>query len=231
MRLQLSSRVVGHVIAVHGLSVTVELLSETHSAIRATIDGVHVAIAINAYLCFSIGAGQVVLGIITDLVAKEGREMNNSDSISFDVDNHHRMAHVQLLGTVQDSVFTSSVTILPTLDTAAEIVVPNVLKALLATPPRRNRPENYDGDDFDHNLRLGVPMGQSEHKVYASYNDLFSRPVAIVGNTGSGKSFTVASIVQKGINALSTEDGDPHVFILDINGEYGRAFPLLDKEK
>ena len=59
----------------------------------------------------------------------------------------------------------------------------------------------------------------------ASYNDLFSRPLAIVGNTGSGKSFTVSSLVQKAMDALKGAREEPHVFVLDINGEYGKAFP------
>jgi hypothetical protein len=46
-----------------------------------------------------------------------------------------------------------------------------------------------------------------------------------VGNTGSGKSFTVASLVQKAMEVLENADIEPHIFILDINGEYSKAFP------
>ncbi len=48
----------------------VELLPETKSAQRATLDGVQTAVAINAYVTFAIGAGQLVIGIITDLEAR-----------------------------------------------------------------------------------------------------------------------------------------------------------------
>src|SRR5690606_37990206 len=44
--------------------------------------------------------------------------------------------------------------------------------------------------------------------------------------TGSGKSFTVSSLVQKAMQLLGDEGSQPHVFILDVNGEYGRAFPV-----
>ena len=55
-------RVIGHIAAVQGFRVKVELLPETQSALRATLDGVQIAVAINAYLTFSIGAGQIVIG-------------------------------------------------------------------------------------------------------------------------------------------------------------------------
>lgn len=58
----------------------------------------------------------------------------------------------------------------------------------------------------------------------ASYNDLLSRPLAIVGNTGSGKSYSVSSMIQKAMRALGEAGNEPHIFILDVNGEYSRAF-------
>ena len=41
-------RIIGHIVAVQGFRVKVELLPETRSALRATLDGVQVAVAINA---------------------------------------------------------------------------------------------------------------------------------------------------------------------------------------
>ena len=43
--------------------VQTEAVSVARSALRATLDGVQVAIAINAYLTFSLGAGETVIGI------------------------------------------------------------------------------------------------------------------------------------------------------------------------
>ena len=218
-------RIIGHIVAVQGLRVKVELLPEARSPLRATLDGVQVAVAINAYLSFSIGAGKVVIGIITDLEARESYDPATGDDLTLQLMKPRRVASVQLLGTVEEGVFNPGITILPTLDAPAEIGAPNILKAVFESPPRRNRPEDYEGDDFDYDLRIGSPTGQPTAVVRASYNDLFSRPLAIVGNTGSGKSFTVSSLVQKAMDALEDARDEPHVFVLDINGEYGRAFP------
>jgi len=224
-----SPRVIGHIVAVQGFRVKVEVLSETKSASRATLDGVQKAVAINAYVTFSIGAGQLVIGIITDLESRESYDPNSGDDLTLELMKPRRVASVQLLGTIEqdekEGVFSPGITILPTLDTPAEIGSPEILKAVFETPPRRNKPEEYEGKDFDCDLRIGVPTGQPTTAVRASYNDLFSRPLAIVGNTGSGKSFTVSSLVQKAMKALEGARQEPHIFVLDINGEYGKAFP------
>src|SRR5690606_17287670 len=94
-------RVVGHIVAVQGFRVKVEVLPETRSASRATLDGVHKAIAINAYLTFTIGAGQLVIGIITDLESRESFDPAAGDELTLELLKPRRVAHVQLLGTIE----------------------------------------------------------------------------------------------------------------------------------
>jgi len=222
-------RVVGHIVAVQGFRVKVEVLPDTKSPSRATLDGVHKAIAINSYLTFSIGAGQLVIGIITDLESRESYDPGGGDELTLELMKPRRVAHVQLLGTIEivdrRGLFSPGITVLPTLDAPAEIGAPEILKAVFEIPPSRNKPDEYDGNDFDCELRIGYPTGQPNNVVKASYNDLFSRPLAIVGNTGSGKSFSVSSLVQNAMAALGEAGNEPHIFILDINGEYRKAFP------
>ena len=123
-------RVVGHIVAVQGFRVKVELLPETRSALRATLEGVRTAIAINAYLTFSIGAGQVVIGVITDLESRESYDPASGDDLTLELVRPRRTASVQLLGTIEHDgerrTFSPGITILPTLDTPAEIGAPDV---------------------------------------------------------------------------------------------------------
>jgi hypothetical protein len=222
-------RVVGHVVSVNGFRVKVEILAETRSPSRATLDGVQTAVAINAYLTFSIGSGLSIIGVVTDLEARESYDPSTGDELSLELIKARRIATVQLLGTIERDgekwCFNPGITILPTLDTPAEVGAPNILKAVFETPPQKNKPEDCTHDNFDFDLVLGWPTGQRDSRVKASYNDLFSRPLAIVGNTGSGKSYTVASLLQKAMRELGeNETNSPHVFVLDINGEYSRAF-------
>ena len=58
-------------------------------------------------------------------------------------------------------------------------------------------------------------------------NKFFNKHIAIVGSTGSGKSHTVAKIIQE---AVSVKDGkfklnNSHIVVFDIHSEYKAAFP------
>jgi len=58
-------------------------------------------------------------------------------------------------------------------------------------------------------------------------NKFFNKHIAIVGSTGSGKSHTLATIIQKAV-AGKNEDfslNNSHVIIFDIHSEYKSAFP------
>lgn len=59
-------------------------------------------------------------------------------------------------------------------------------------------------------------------------NKFFNKHIAIVGSTGSGKSSTVAKIIQNAVNGKDGQyDGmnNSHIVIFDIHAEYKAAFP------
>lgn len=59
-------------------------------------------------------------------------------------------------------------------------------------------------------------------------NKFFNKHFAIVGSTGSGKSHTVARVLQEAISAKNgTFEGlnNSHIVVFDIHGEYEQAFP------
>lgn len=231
-------RVIGHVVSVNGFRLKVELAQEAKSSSRATLDGVQRAVAINSFLTFDLGAGSHALGNLSDLEARESYNPAQDDELSLELTKPRRVASVQLLGTVRQFgkgrwIFDTGITVLPTLDTPAEVANPEILACVFGQPPQRNRPQGWKDGEFDFPLELGHQTGDENTRVKASFNDLFSRPLAIVGNTGSGKSYTVASLLRSvienekiGAAVAST----PHVFILDINGEYANAF-LSEEER
>ncbi len=230
-------RVIGHVVSVNGFRLKVELSQDAKSSSRATPDGVQRAVAINSFLTFDLGAGSHAIGILSDLEARESYDPTRDEELSLELTKPRRIASVQLLGTVRHLgknkwKFDTGITVLPTLDTPAEVANPEILSGIFAHPPQRNRPHSWADKPFDFALEIGHQTGDENTKVKASFNDLFSRPLAVVGNTGSGKSYTVASLI-RGIvehdGLGSDKEADPHIFVLDINGEYANAFLDLDK--
>ena len=68
----------------------------------------------------------------------------------------------------------------------------------------------------------------NEINVPVDGNKFFNKHIAIVGSTGSGKSHTVAKIIQTAVNSKEgTYEGlnNSHIVIFDIHSEYKAAFP------
>ena len=65
-------------------------------------------------------------------------------------------------------------------------------------------------------LAVGTLASHPSLKVCLDPTNLFGRHSAILGQTGSGKSWTVASIVQKTVAVMPRA----HIIILDLHGEY-----------
>lgn len=68
----------------------------------------------------------------------------------------------------------------------------------------------------NHNIRIPV-----------NGNKFFNKHIAVIGSTGSGKSHTLATIIQKAVSEKSGEYAlnNSHVIIFDIHSEYKSAFP------
>jgi DNA helicase HerA-like ATPase len=105
----------------------------------------------------------------------------------------------------------------------------------LAIPPKKVEPATIDDikkiyADFSEpseRFCFAKLATNAEVEVPVNGNKFFNKHIAVVGSTGSGKSHTVAKIIQ---NAVAGKNGDfslnnSHVIIFDIHSEYKSAFP------
>lgn len=69
--------------------------------------------------------------------------------------------------------------------------------------------------DGNHSLELGVYKLNENARAYVDGNKLFQRHAAILGSTGSGKSWTVASILER-----SSQLPSANLIVFDLHGEY-----------
>lgn len=85
----------------------------------------------------------------------------------------------------------------------------------------RELKEIYGQPDKPYFVRLGHISNAESIPALVDVNKLITRHSAVVGTTGSGKSTTVASLM----NALSDPKNYPsaRIVMLDIHGEYGQA--------
>lgn len=93
---------------------------------------------------------------------------------------------------------------------------------------------------FNSNKDFNFPFGklvQNKIDFKIDANNFFSKHIALVGSTGSGKSCTVSKILQdavgisKGKNINIAQQKNAHIIIFDIHSEYKTAFDLHSNEK
>lgn len=86
--------------------------------------------------------------------------------------------------------------------------------------------------ESDRRVRIGTSALASSAEIKVDPDKLFGRHLAVLGNTGSGKSCTVAGLIRwsldAGAKAMSHagREGHPNArfIVLDPNGEYAKAF-------
>ena len=87
------------------------------------------------------------------------------------------------------------------------------------------------------NFQLGNLVLNKNIAVNIHGDKFFGQHIAIVGSSGSGKSCTVAKIIQEvvgitdGKNKNLEKQNNSHIVIFDIHSEYENAFTLLDEQK
>ena len=84
---------------------------------------------------------------------------------------------------------------------------------------------NQDTDFGETNF--GTSNVYEGYKINVPINDFFSNHFAILGNSGAGKSCTVASILQKLYTSSPTPPVNSNLFFFDAYGEYTQAFSHL----
>ena len=109
----------------------------------------------------------------------------------------------------------------------------------LAIPPKQVEPakteeiEKIFVESIDENEKFTFASlsTNSAISVPVNGNKFFNKHIAIVGSTGSGKSHSIAKILQEAIHCKNGEYAglnNSHIVIFDIHSEYKSAFPTAN---
>lgn len=131
-----------------------------------------------------------------------------------DIDNNKVTIH--FLGEIINDKFIAGLIMKPSLNSKIRLITGDELKYLV-------------GSDTENNLFLGYSPLYDNCPIYTDINDLFSNHMAIFGNTGSGKSYGVARLLQNLFEKTKIVPFKSNFFIFDAYGEYHNAFSSIDK--
>ena len=192
-----TTKLIGTIYAVSASSISVALCPDLDLTAPGTSKNYRAG-QIGTYVVVPLSDREVV-GTVT-LIRDE--TLLDSSSAS----NFQRTMEISPVGTLQEGHFERGVTTLPVPGDHVFATDPEDLKLIFST---------YRAFDFS----LGrISMFDTE-RFYIDPNRFFGKHIAIFGSSGSGKSFTVAAILQKVALLQNT-----HVIVLDLHGEYESAF-------
>lgn len=123
-------------------------------------------------------------------------------------------------GLEPDYKFSRGVEVFPTVGDPVLLPLQKQLKSIVESGDNRR-------------VNIGTSPLASNAVVSVDPDRLFGRHLAILGNTGSGKSCSVAGVIRWSIEAAKAENKKPNsinsrFIILDPNGEYSQAFKDMD---
>jgi len=207
MRSELSSKatVIGTVQDVSGTTVSVTLTSDRFSGLSFVHGQGHKIGQIGSFVKIPVGYVDLY-GIVSQVGASAVPEKALSS-----MPNGLRWMTIQLIGEgYRSGRFQRGISQYPTFEDEVHLVSEADLQAIYGRSDKQN-----------HLVRVGHVAGSESIDALVDVNKLVTRHSAVVGTTGSGKSTTVAGL----LNVLSDETRFPsaRIIVLDLHGEYAKA--------
>ena len=194
----------GDVQDVNGTTVSISLSKDSLTGF-VYIDGQGYRVGqIGSFVRIPVGFSDL-FGIVSGVGASAAPTEASESSI-----HGNRWMKIQLIGEgPRNGVFKRGLSQYPTIGDEVHLVSEKELKNIYGQP------------DKPYFVKLGHISNADSIPALIDINKLVTRHSAVVGTTGSGKSTTVASI----INALANSSRYPsaRIIMLDLHGEYGHA--------
>ena len=160
-----------------------------------------------SFLKIDISGGSL-LCMVSEIKMKEGSISNSKESDSvYEIVTPVRTLTLVPFGSINSKgKFERGTDVLPTINSKVYAVSGKTIKQIY---------QSYSDGDFN----LGKLSLMPEQEALINLDSFLSRHGAILGQTGSGKSWTVASFLQKIMNFEQST-----VVLFDLHGEYKNAF-------
>jgi len=210
---------IGRVIAVDTAQVTIELNKDLKALTRTTYEGPLDVGRINSYVIMPVGARRLV-AMVTRVVLAEEAEIR-ADRTMVALPAARRIMKATLIGMLDGRVFTQGVSTFPILDNPVHLASTGDLDLIFGRAEQGAKAAS-DPDHPGFLIQIGESAVCAGYPVHIDPDAFFGKHAAVLGSTGSGKSCTIASLIQ---SILSRKDiRRTHFVILDTNGEYRSAF-------
>ena len=165
-------------------------------------NNVYVALSVNVYDMDNIIGKNVVFD---NHIIGEVSNMSNS------------VMEVSLIGEIKDNKFIYGNLTKPSFKSECRIISGPELDII------------YNVDKTKNVVKIGKSFLYNSYDVYLNINSFFANHFAILGNTGSGKSYSVSRLLQGIFYDAKRLPYNTNIFLFDAYGEYQRAFVNINQ--
>ena len=214
---------IGHIVAVDTAQVSIELNRDLKGMSRNTYEGAHDVGRINSYVIIPVSAKRLV-AMVTRVVLVEEAEMK-ADRTMVALPSARRLIKATLIGTIDGTSFRQGVSVFPVLDNPVHLAGRADLDAIFG-PIEHSTIRKPNSKNPGYCIPIGESAVAQGRPIRIDPDAFFGKHAAVLGSTGSGKSCTIATLLQ-------SIHEQPDVkrttcIILDTNGEYQAAFQRHD---
>lgn len=223
-------RVIGKVVAINSDRFSIELLSGLDNFNVNGYDDIHYFAQLNSYVIVPYQNYYIV----AEVSGVREKDLN----VPFSNPTEQILSKIQAgkylevlpIGTIKDNQFDFGVSVYPTLYSDVLYIKEQELDTIFKTNSSKKPIEGTDKYRY-----TSLPIGKSiifpDYEVKIDIDKFFGSHSAVLGNTGSGKSCTIASMLQT-LYKLENNSATGSTFIFfDVNGEYKQAFKNLKDNK
>ncbi|EDM23834.1 ATP-binding protein [Caminibacter mediatlanticus] len=220
-------RVIGKVVSINSEKFGIELLKGIKNFNINGFDDIHYFAQLNSYVVIPYQNYYIVCEVIS---IREKDESNYQTSKEQELNKilSNKYFDVYPLGTIKDNKFEFGVSVFPTLYSDVLYIKDEELDIIFNIS---NIEEKVDENNTKLNsLSIGKSAIFKDYDIKININKFFGSHSAILGNTGSGKSCTIASMLQQLFKKKNFSATGATFIIFDTNGEYKQAFENLKIE-
>lgn len=212
---------IGRIISIDTYKIIAELYDSVNNYI-STIDGIRFIGEIGSY----VSINEIDRKIIAEIVSVEEKNLFTNKELS--KPNGTRLVALSLIGEITDDSFCFGVSKPPHIYSEISIIHQSDLQVMLDVG--ESEEEIVEGVNTRlRSLRIGHSVVFPDYPVNINIDRFFGFHFAVFGNTGAGKSNTIARIIQNIFLKREYSAKGAKFIIFDSNGEYNRAFESINE--
>jgi hypothetical protein len=212
---------IGRVVAVDTAQLTIELNADLKALTRATYERTVEIGRVNSYVIVPVGARRIV-AMVTRVVMTEESELQ-ADRTMVALPSARRLMKATMIGTIESGEFHQGISLFPVLDSPVLVTTDSDLDSIFGKDTAVADPERPG-----YCIDVGTAVVFPDYKVRINPDAFFGKHAAVIGSTGSGKSCTIATIIQSILEHPLVKQ--TRFLVLDTNGEYRTAFQQTEAE-